>query len=242
MNWCRSNSLIINAQKTQMLFFSPKLTRADFNSLPSIFLDGQQLTYANRAKNLGLKINNTLTWSDHISDVSSKIFSGLRKLWIHSHLMPTATRLKLFKSLILPIFTYCDVVLADLTQSNYKVLERALNACTRFVYRLRKYDSLGVHRNSLLGCSLKTFLKYRCCMYIKKTVQQKSPDYILENLHFSQSLRTGNLILPPHSNHRMHSSFFVFGPKCWNSLPLHIKNLNSMTNFKKSSFTFLANL
>lgn len=55
-------------------------------------------------------------------------------------------RLNLVKSLIIPLFTYCDYVFAaELDSFSKPIILRAFNASIRYVCRLCRYSILGVH-------------------------------------------------------------------------------------------------
>lgn len=241
LNWCDSNHLILNGNKTQCVLLTPSRYTINLDSLPPICLKNHILQYSNVAKNLGLHINDKLKWHDHASSAASKVFAGLRRLRVHGNLMPTETRLKLVKTLLLPHFIYCDAVLGDMYTYVLNILQRALNACTRFVFRLRKYDRLGNFKYKILGCPLDQYYKYRSCMHMHNLIYNKEPSYLYNKLTFSHSQRTKNLIVPSNSSNQYNSSFFVFGAKSWNSLPIHIKSMTSKYNFKKSCLAFLAN-
>lgn len=239
-HWCKSNHLILNFDKTKCLLFTPPRSNFSTQLLPPIMLDNKVLAFSKSAKNLGLIMSDKLNWTEHATAISSKVFAGLRSLWIHGNLIPIHTRMKLVKALLIPKFSYCDVVLSAMPANVYAILERALNACTRFVFRIRKYDNLGSFRNKILGCSLKTFLKFHTCLFIKKTILTSCPTYIRDKLVFGQSVRNNHLKIPSHSTKTFQCSFFVMGPIFWNSIPRSIRDINSIVTFKKSCFNYLA--
>ena len=58
-------------------------------------------------------INETLTWSDYVDYISTKVNQRLGILRRIKHLLPIQTRELYIKSMILPLFNYSDVVWGD---------------------------------------------------------------------------------------------------------------------------------
>ena len=64
-------------------------------------------------KYLGVIINETLSWSDHVDYISTKINQRLGILRRIRHLLPIHTRELYVKSMILPLLDYSDIVWGD---------------------------------------------------------------------------------------------------------------------------------
>ena len=73
-NWLTANKLSFNVEKCQYTIFSPTTTEIDFNSSQlSLFIGSNKLTYAKTVKYLGILIDCSLTWIDHIQHIYNKI-------------------------------------------------------------------------------------------------------------------------------------------------------------------------
>ncbi|CRK94793.1 CLUMA_CG008287, isoform A [Clunio marinus] len=69
----------------------------------------------------------------------------------------------------------------------------------------------------------------------------KTPTYIFEKLHLPRIPRNRLLNLPPSKCSKQHmNGFFVRGPRLWNSLPVGLRMLDSMSAFKQSCLTYFA--
>lgn len=132
---------MINAKKSHGITVFKK----SFALMDSCVLrvNGSEIEIKDNVRNLGVILNRTLSWDDHIN-FTKKIYSGLRTLTTQRALTPQAPRLKLVQSLIIPHFTYCDVLFAHLAyESNVelnvacKKLQLAHNSCIRYIYGLR---------------------------------------------------------------------------------------------------------
>ena len=67
-------------------------------------------------KFLGVLVNDTLTWSDHIDMVCNKVTCSLNLICRLSWFLPQPLLLLCLKSYILSSFDYCDVVWSGCTK------------------------------------------------------------------------------------------------------------------------------
>ena len=66
-----------------------------------------------------------MSWSNHIDHLAKKISSGIVGLKQIRPLVPPETLVVIYKSLILPLFDYCDVVWAALSKGPFDRPENA---------------------------------------------------------------------------------------------------------------------
>lgn len=176
-----------------------------------------------------------LSFDAHVNDISAKVFSRLRSLWPNNHLLPWQTRQMMVKSLIMPLFTYCDAVYSsNLKAKSIRVLERVFAACVRFVFGIGRRDSTDEFINRILGCSLMDFLKYRSLVMVFKLVMKEAPQYLLRSI--KPSTRSNQLIIPQHSTTQYNKSFFVKAVSRYNLLPNSVKCSQSLATFKIGCF------
>ena len=83
------------------------LTKAFAGHGGSWDLDDQVVIY------LGIMLASDFTWSDHVEYVISKVNQRLALLRRIKHLLPFTSRLLFYKSLVLPVFDYDDLVRGD---------------------------------------------------------------------------------------------------------------------------------
>lgn len=153
-------------------------------------------------------------------------------------------RRRLVVSLIIPLFTYGDVVFSSLNETQKRKLELCFNSCLRFIHKRRKFDHLADVRDSILGCNLETYFKYRLMVFLFTIMIHKEPYYLFNSLEFLNSARSRNLRYPRPRSTFMNHSFIVRAAQQWNSLPNGIKMSTSINEFKiflKSHLNF-ANL
>lgn len=234
--WARDNCLRLNAKKTQAIvfdesndeLFSPRL-------LPRILLGGVVVPFAERVLNLGLMMDKEMMFKDQVGEVCSKVFARLRSLWPNSHIFSQRTRLMLVKSLVLPAFTYGDSIYStNLSALSVRSLEGAFNACVRFVYRLRRYDSTRDYVDKLLGCPIMTYLKRRRCSFLHGLALTREPGFLYDKLSIGTSARSRLFVIPRHVSAQYNRSFFVRTVSDYNSIPSRIKRLTSLSGFNSA--------
>ena len=75
--------------------------------IPDFVVGGNAIERSNTVENLGLLMSGNMSLRTHCNRVSSKVFAGLRSLWVHGNVTSRVMRISLVKSLLLPHFTYC---------------------------------------------------------------------------------------------------------------------------------------
>ena len=85
-----------------------------------------------KAKYLGVWIDEGLTWKTHIEAVQRTCFGGLAKLRRHRDSLPALTRKNIYNTLVLPSLDYCCVV----WQECGKVLQQRLEQIQNYAMRL----------------------------------------------------------------------------------------------------------
>ena len=96
--WCCNHSLLINPEKTKLLVMG---TRQLLSTLPEDFhvtLLGKEIYPVSSAKDLGIMLDKSLTYDDHIAEVVSKCVAALCQISRAKHLLDTKTIVTLIKN------------------------------------------------------------------------------------------------------------------------------------------------
>ena len=75
-----------------------------------VMADNINLTTVGTFKYLGIILDQTLSWKDHVSSLGKKISSRLGMLSLARKVLPRHTCLTLYNAMILPLFDYCAPV------------------------------------------------------------------------------------------------------------------------------------
>ena len=98
----------LNIAKTEfMLIGSRKRLRLQSNQQIQIQIEGKNISQVEKAKPLGVFIDDKLTWKNHVDEISKRISSGIGALKRLRPFVSLDTAKKIYDSLIQPHFDYC---------------------------------------------------------------------------------------------------------------------------------------
>jgi hypothetical protein len=108
-----------------------------------VVVAGVAISYLSKISDLGMTLNDRLTFDDHINDLCSKVHYSLRNLWSASEYISSKLKLRLVKALVNPQFLFGYVLFRMADSTGLRKLEVAFNYCVWFVYGLRRNDHVS---------------------------------------------------------------------------------------------------
>ncbi|CAG9126421.1 unnamed protein product [Plutella xylostella] len=244
LSWSKDHGLRVNPTKTQVIVLgSPRFTSlVDLNALPPIVFNGVHIRWSKCVKKLGVFMDSAMTWKNQLDEVSRKVFASVGSLRRLRNFLPTATKIVLSQSLLLPILDYADSCYTDLTEEQLNKLERLQNVCIRFIFGLRKYDHVSEFRTKLKWLTIRLRRNTHILSLLHSILFNPAyPAYLKERFNFryeshTRTLRSSHnlrLNIPPHSTKFYGDSFTIQAITLWNDLPLHIRKAPSLASFKR---------
>ena len=106
--WFKCNKLSLNLKKTNYMLFKPK--KKLFNDDLHIFIDRSKIDHVTCTKFLGVFIDESLKWHEHIAYLKSKVNKCVGILLRVRHKLHVNVLRILYNTLILPYLTYCITV------------------------------------------------------------------------------------------------------------------------------------
>ena len=82
----------------------------DNSAAHAIYVNNEEIKTVESFNLLGVTIDSQLNFTDHISSICNKASQRIGVLMRLRKLIPTKTKLVLFKSAVLPYLTYCRLV------------------------------------------------------------------------------------------------------------------------------------
>jgi len=239
-SWAKANKLQINPRKSKCLFIYNK--HVDPTCLPTITIDHSTIKYVDRAKNLGLTFNTTLSWNDHINITVGKVSGMLRCLWPTQSFTPLNIRLLIAQTYLLPVLLYGCEVFANADAVHSQKLKVCYNNIARYVYKLRRYDHISEYAQKICNISFENLLKSKVLQLLHKVIHNHEPAYLFERLRFTLSPRNNNIVIERHTTSFSNRHFFIYAPRLWNSLNSQTQKINSAFKFKQAIFSELPNI
>ena len=109
--WYKVNLLKANPSKYQTKFaIDPKSSIKEPADELLLQIDNQIVKSSHKLTIFGMTIDDKLTFSEHIKDISKRAGQKVGVLLRLRNLIPCSAKLQLYKSALLPHLTYCDIV------------------------------------------------------------------------------------------------------------------------------------
>ena len=235
--WFKLNKLSLNIKKTNYVLFSNKFSK--FVSLSNIKIDNVKIERVFQTKFLGVVINEKLTWDNHILTVRNKISKGLGILSKIRNIVPCRVLISLYHALVHPHLEYCNIVWAASTCSAlnkvFLLQKRAVRIITNSPWLA--HTAPLFRKLNLLTIGQINKLQSACFMF--KCVNCDVPIYFSNmfvtniNVHQHNTRQVDCLHVYPSRTKIRQFSIAVYGIKIWNSLPENLRNIGTLTHFKK---------
>lgn len=237
--------LKLNALKTQAIIIGNTidLERIDLTHLPPICIDEVPVPYLNKVKNLGIIMNSTFNWDDHISTICKRVMGCLFTLNRCRRFIPDDLKKQIIQSLVFPHFYYCDVVLHDVNAKQARRLQLLLHACARFVFNLKKYDHITAALARLNWPSLDKIRDFHLVNMVYNCIHDPNyPTYLTDRLillskshtRATRSAETLCLKIPNYNMSSFSNSFSVSAARLWNNLPVKLRKAPTASSFKRA--------
>ena len=127
-SWTSINKLTINESKTKIMTFASakKLKKL---SKPKIKLNGKLLKHVVSYKYLGVTLDEKLNFSIHIRNMIKNLrFKSILLYRVRGY-MSSEVLLKVYKSHVIPVIDYCDILYAGAGVGILDELQRVQNKC-----------------------------------------------------------------------------------------------------------------
>ena len=235
VSWLESNFLFLNYSKTKIMLVGTHQRLSRVNSF-TVHARNNILGRVYQFKYLGVMLDPTLSWNDHIDYISSKISSRLGMLRKARRVVPREACITLYESMVLPLFDYCSAVWGGCGQTNRSYLDRLQRRAVSII-ESRTVQQSEV-RNTLRWPSLEARRNYQISLLVFKCLHGLAPVYLLNQFSFSRDFHTYNtrhkdqIRLPLAKTSKFQSSFLYNGAKVWNTLPAYLRSITSLPNFK----------
>ena len=195
----------------------------------TVILGNSTLNFSSTCKYLGVTLDNRLSFSTHTNIISNKVSCYVGVLYKLRHQLNLKAKLNFYYGMIYPILNYCVVVWGGTYSTHLDNLQKLQKRAVRLLTGA-PYDS----HSSPIFYALKILkfpdiYKFNLCVYMYQQIG-------IGNYSVQHYLNTRNRHLATTKYHRLsttqHSVSFN-GPKIYNSLPNHLKNIDSLPRFKK---------
>ncbi|KXJ26883.1 putative RNA-directed DNA polymerase from transposon X-element [Exaiptasia diaphana] len=187
--WLKSNKLSLNVAKTEFMTIGSRqrlMTQA--NAPIDIHIESSKIKQVSKTKSIGVIIDETLSWAEHVNYISKKISSAIGALKRVRCFIDQATAAKIYKAIIEPHFNYCSPVFDGISQKLDDKLQKLQNRAARIVTR-SSFDESAKPLLDMLGWDTVSVAREKQkAITMFKSVNSLAPKYLMDMFSYRQSL------------------------------------------------------
>lgn len=232
--WFMANKLILNKEKTNLILFHTKQNRIEVPK--QITLGNINLQRINRTKFLGLQIEETLDWTEHISSLCSKLNQICYSLRIVGRYVSRETLAIIYYANFESVLKY-GIIFWGSNASTYHVFT-IQKKVIRIMNGMKYHDTCrGVFKaNSMM--TVYGIYVYECLMFIYNNKSK----FLTNNFDHQYNTRTTDINYPLHRLTLTEKSPHYMCIKFFNKLPVDIRIIESYNRYKQRIRELLINL
>ena len=244
--WLKCNRLSLNALKTEFMIMGTSQKLSNLDIYPSmtpfkLTLNNYEIRRVKKTKYLGMIVDDSLTWEDHIDYVTLKINRGIGIIRRVGQFIPEKSLLLLYQTLIDPYFRYCSTVWGQCGETLKDKLQALQNRAARSIAKVKYEDTdhlqLLLKFDWLSVCSL---ISYEMGVFMYKTLNGLAPDSMLEmferqadiHQYSTRSANVGGIFIPHRNLSKGQEAISYAGARLWNEIPIEIRRAQTLETFK----------
>jgi len=127
--WLLHNSLCLNSTKSDAIVFRPSRQQDTHTNVDTISVSGSVITPSSTLKSLGVVLDRSLSFDQHVADVCKNCYFHIRALRQVRASLPEAVVCSIIQSRL----DYCNALFTGMSGSNFKKLQRVQNTLVRVV-------------------------------------------------------------------------------------------------------------
>lgn len=225
-SWFRSNLLTLNYDKTHFLQF---LTTHKNEMQQQIVISNLKITNINSTRFLGLKIDNTLTWREHVTELIPKLNKACYVIRTLVFLRSSEILRMVYFSCFHSVMSYGIIFWGNSHSSInvFKIQKRII----RIMTKSSKRDTCRPLFKTLRILPLPSQYIFSLLLFV---VTNKQLFLLNSQIHSIHTRHSSDLHLPQTGLTLVQKGVAYSGCKIYNHLPLHIKNISNNVPLFKS--------
>ena len=238
LQWTELNHMSLNSYKTKYMTITTRQKRQNVSSRMPLYIGNEKIVEVATHKVLGVTIDNNLSWTNHVNELTKRVSQKLYQLAKIKHFLNAHARKLFFHAHIQPIIDYASTLWDSASANTLKPLVSIHKRALKLT--LLKSTSLTAHDYKLLDVlPLKLKLEFNKGIIMHKIVFGYAPSNLKLNFVSNQNRHSHKLVVPRPRLDLFKCSLMYSGGKLWNNLPLSIKKLSDHKAFKKTFKQYL---
>jgi len=223
--WLANVKLCLNLGKTEMILLGSRQLVSRCPT-PVIQIDGVAIHAKPVVRDLGVLIDQHLTFERHVSQVCSSAFSHLRVIARVRRSFTMKHVSMVVHTLVVSRISYCSSIYHMASSQQRARLQRIMNAAIR-LFNNSRTQVLGSQMDQLRLLTIDDLSKLRVSTMILSTIHTGCPKYLASQIVLStatnlRSCDRGDLVVRRSNSVLGARAFAIYAPTVWNSIPVEI--------------------
>ena len=236
--------------QNQLIFIASKRLFSTCSFPSSVQLENSIILTSATVRNLGVTLDQTLSFQSQISSVCRACFLELRRIASVRNLLSDAATTTLISAFVLSRLDYCNSLLSGCLKKLLIKLQKVQNNAARLVLRRSISSHATPMLESLHWLPVEKRIDYKLSLLCYKSLNDLAPSYLASLLKVyipPRQLRSSSdslIFQIPHYYYKTlgERSFSFQALTSWNKLPLSLRNSDSLSSLKSSLKTSLFKL
>ncbi len=235
--WMTSHYLKLNAEKTEVLVITTPTTAKEL-VLPPVCIASTEIIPKECIRDLGFLFDNLMKMEHHTNSVCKAAYYNLHKIFRIRRFLSSAAAKTLVHWTVTSRLDYCNGLLFGVSDTLLKKYQRIQNTAARLVTGASRDSHITPQLIELHWLPVPYRVKFKIIMTTFKALNGLAPQYLRSQLQYytpGRQLRSAdhNLLVEP--KYRLETfgarAFSNAAPRLWNSLPGHMRSIDSVQTF-----------
>lgn len=188
------HSLKLNPKKSNIILFGSQSRVDAIVDIARVNINHETIPIVKEIKILGLWIDNTFRYRQHISKCLQKAYGNLKLLYPHRTYLPRNTRINLCSSLVLSQLNYCaEIFSSALDFDTWYRVQKLQNSCLRFIFGLRKFQHVSHTLGQTKWLRMRDRFKVREATLYHSILTTRKPPYLYDKITFRTDIHNINI-------------------------------------------------
>ena len=240
VTWSHAHFMKINPDKTELMLLYPASLSKEV-IVKGIILDGQCIRFSSQVKNVGVWIDCNLTMNKHVNSIVSHCYKILKDIGKIKKYLERSRLERIVHAVISSRLDQCNSLLVNMSKDNMYKYQKLQNAAARLILGRRRRDSATAALRELHWLNIETRITFKILLIVFKLIHGLCAESITYEYKSFNGRSTDFLMLnTPNFNTKYGKRMFVYnGTRLWNALPVDLRMLEDVEQFKKSLKTLL---
>jgi hypothetical protein len=246
-SWLTTSLLTLNDRKTEFLIVgTPAMLKKC--GVRSVRVGSTSVPQSSHVRNLGVWLDESLSFNYHISKIRAKSFGRLRLVARIKRSIPATIYFQIVNSLVISNVEFCVSLLHGLPHCAIKKVQDVLNAAFRSVSGFRRYDHISEAYKQAGWLTIHQRAISRLSCMVHNVLLHNRPSYLhnLVSHHVSQrtlrSTGSTNLSICRARTQIGSRAFLIMAPVTWNGLPHDVREIHDTKHFRNKVQTLLLSM